>query len=40
MPTIDEFQAELEQVKAQQALQTLALRQILEGKLTGTGAAG
>jgi hypothetical protein len=40
MPTESQIVAMIEELKAQQAMQTLALRQILEGKLTGTGAAG
>lgn len=41
MATPEQMQAQLDQLELVQAKQTLALRQILEGKLTGAdGAAG
>ena len=41
MPTTDQLAEELAMLKEQQALLTLGLRQILEGRFTGaTGAAG
>lgn len=39
MTTIDQLQSELAQLQAQQALQTQALRRILEGKLEGADGA-
>lgn len=39
MPTIDELQNEVDQLKTQQAMQTRALRMILEGHLAGANSA-